>query len=84
MKNFYLISVVLFALAFFFWLAEVNTVPLVLCIIGGGLFVVRYFHDYAKDPKPLKRKQKIPYNHPDYTVTTYWYMENNNSSDCSS
>ena len=83
MKNFYLISVVLFALAFFFWLAEVDTVPMVLCIIGGVLFVVRYFHDYAKDPKPLKRKPKAQKRLKRYAATTWWYMENNSSdSDC--
>ena len=83
MRHFYLISVIAFALAFCFWLAEVDTVPMVLCVIGGVLFVVRYFHDYAKDPKPLKRRSKLQSHWSDYTVTTWYYMESNDSSsDC--
>ncbi len=83
MKKFYLISVIAFALAFIFWLAEVDTVPMLLCIIGGVLFVVRYFHDYAKDPKPLKLRPKAnsKWSHPDYTNTTYWYIEDSGSND---
>ena len=77
MRHFYLISVIAFALAFCFWLAEVDTVPMVLFIIGGVLFVVRYFHDYAKDPKPLKRKPKAPKRLKKYAATTWWFMENN-------
>jgi len=78
MKNFYLISFIVFVLAFCFWLAEVDNVPLVLCVIGGVLFVIRYFHDYAKDPKPLKWKSKSKsHSHwSDYAVTPW------DSSDC--
>ena len=85
MKHFYLISVIAFALAFCFWLAEVETVPMALCIIGGVLFVVRYFHDYAKDPKPLKWKQKAKSKKrlKRYAATTWWYMENCDGGDCS-
>ena len=78
MRHFYLISFIVFVLAFCFWLAEVENVPLVLCAIGGVLFVVRYFHDYAKDPKPLKWKSKSKsHSHwSDYAITPW------DSSDC--
>ena len=83
MRHFYLISVIAFALAFCFWLAEVDTVPSVLCIIGGVLFVVRYFHDYAKNPKPLKWRSKTSSSDSDYIAPTYWYIEDDcSSSDC--
>ena len=83
MKNFYLISFVAFTLAFFFWLFEIEIVPMVFLIIGAICFVVRYFHDYAKNPKPLKWRSKTSSSDSDYIAPTYWYIEDDcSSSDC--
>ena len=53
-----------------------------------GCFVCsKVFSRLRQDPKPLKLrpKAKSKWSHPDYTVTTWYYMENNDSSgDCNS
>lgn len=81
MKNFKSYSIAALVVGFLFNWIGFKAVVTPLLIVSAVCFVLYYLFGREKNTKDTGNVQGS-HKRPNYTATTWWYMENNSSSDC--
>jgi hypothetical protein len=81
MKNFKTYSIVALVASFLFYLIELNFVVIPLLVVSAVCFILFYLFGREKNQKDSNKGLDY-HKRPNYTATTWWYMENCDGGDC--